>query len=234
MKKQTAAQAERALVSSVLHEIQEEERLAKAITTKLHFSEWTKWDDVIACDFSWNFLANQSESYLGFMLNAVEDTLPTPSVLKCWRQAGQTGRCPLGCGQAGSLKHILCCCPVAHNAPFNRIEWRHDSILLAIFKAVKSRAGRQDSEPQQETVFRKESGSPAIIKPTAPRRVTAILDRADDWQFQFDLPPEDGTPKPKMTFPESVAIVSGRVPRPDGIMWSEREQSVVWIELASP
>ena len=110
----------------------------RALTQKKHFSEWLKWQCALAVDLSWQqLLHKQSDSFLRFLLNSIEDSLPTPSVLKCWRQASAgDGKCPLGCNYAGSLKHILCSCEIAHRssneAPKSRITWGHDSILLAI------------------------------------------------------------------------------------------------------
>ena len=48
------------------------------------------------------------------------------------------GLCPLGCRVAGSLLHILCQ-KAMKEEPQSRIMWRHDFILLAIYKGVKDR-----------------------------------------------------------------------------------------------
>ena len=75
------------------------------------------------------------------MLNATQDSLPTPSRLKCWRQSSAgDGKCPLGCGRAGTLKHILCtCCKAIAEKPQSRITWRHDSTLLTIYRGITER-----------------------------------------------------------------------------------------------
>lgn len=240
-KAKTKSQLERTLAMSIFHEMEESKRVVEVITNKEHFGEWVRTHDVIGLDMRWESLALKSESYLTYVLNSIEDTLPTPSVLKCWRQANeQQSRCPLGCGHAGSLKHILACCPAAHNEkPQNRIKWRHDSILLAIYTAIRTRTNSEDQPcahsefEEQRTVFRTAAGSAAVTKPTTAKRDTAILDMADDWKIQFDLELQAGSPAPD-NFPAEVAVVTGIGSRPDGIMWSMEKKIVVWIELTSP
>ena len=104
-----------------------------------------------------------------FLLNSTEDSLPTPSVLKCWRQpsAGE-GKCPLGCNYAGSLKHILCSCEISHRtskeAPQSRITWCHHSILLVIHNAVKEQIDKTNSADPAETVNQIQNPLRAIFK----------------------------------------------------------------------
>ena len=83
-------------------------------------------------------ICEQERSFLTFVLNATQDSLPTPSRLKCWQQeSAGDGKCPLGCGYAGTLKHTLCGCEKAlEEKPQSRITWRHDSILLAWQRGV--------------------------------------------------------------------------------------------------
>jgi hypothetical protein len=83
-KAKTRAQEERMLAMSLFHEIEESKRVVEVITNKEHFGEWVRTHDVIGLDMRWEALAQKSESYLTFVLNSIEDTLPSPSVLKCW------------------------------------------------------------------------------------------------------------------------------------------------------
>ena len=87
---------EREQMLRVFTEIEEEARIVRALTQKKHFSEWLKWQCALAVDLSWQqLLHKQSDSFLRFLLNSIEDSLPTPSVLKCWRQASAgDGKCP--------------------------------------------------------------------------------------------------------------------------------------------
>ena len=84
-------------------------------------------------DLRWDQLLRKQDSYLRFVLNATQDSLPTPSRLNYWsKSSAGDGKCPLCSRFVGSLKHILCRCPHAINEePQSRITWRHDSILLA-------------------------------------------------------------------------------------------------------
>ena len=61
------------------------------------WGEWTKWDNVMEQDRDWQKLIMQSDDTLfRFQIGALEDTLPTPSVLHHWyskdRDAGGIGR----------------------------------------------------------------------------------------------------------------------------------------------
>ena len=118
-------------------EILEQERLVHVLSNLTNFGEWVKWEAAMQLDKRWHtLLASESDSVLRFLMCATEDVLPTPSMLKLWGQGD--GACPQGCvTEKGSLRHILCGCWAALNEkPQSRIKWRHDSILLAIFKAV--------------------------------------------------------------------------------------------------
>ena len=100
--------AQRAAMLSVYAEILEEERVVATLSQKTDFGEWVKWENAMAVNLRWEHLLNKSDSYLKFVLCATEDVLPTPSVLKVWKQwNANDGKCPLGCGRAGSPKHIL-------------------------------------------------------------------------------------------------------------------------------
>jgi len=245
----------------VFTEIEEEKRLVKALTTKSHFSEWLRWDGAMAVDLSWKrLLYHQSDSYLHFALNSIEDTCPTPSVLKCWQQkSAGDGKCPLGCGYAGTLKHILCGCKVAiDETPQSRITWRHDSILLAIHNgiqelvksvnaksppAVGDNGVQTFSNPLVVTSFKSTSGNAFNVPHSATKQ--DVLARASDWKVQFDLDMSEGMSKQRegvhsdgyrisLPFPPEIAVVSGTGSRPDGVIWSVSSKTVIWIELTSP
>merc|ERR1711964_293784 len=55
--------------------------------------------------------------------------------------------------------------------------------------------------------------------------------QSDDWQLQFDLHcPEDGQIKDRPFPPHIVATPL----RPDGLLWSDKLKTVIWVELTSP
>ena len=179
----------------------------------------------------------QSDSYLRFLPYSTRDSLPTPSVLKCWRQASAgDGKCPLGCNYADSLKHILCSCEAAHRtskeAPQSRITWRHDSILLAIYNAVKEQVDKANSADPADTANRIQNPLQTIFKSTSilsddsedkavcgnvfsvpgPKAKEEVLSGASHWKVQFDIDVTDGASlgyRTNLPFPPEIAVVSG-------------------------
>ena len=152
----------------VFKEIYEEERLVKVMSKPLedsdpdthpdekkgnYFCGWLKWKSAMMVDLRWDQLLRKQDSYLKFVLNATQESLPTPSRLKHWnKSSGGDGKCPLCSRFVGTLKHILCRCPYAiDEEPQSRITRRHDSILLAWKKAiehqVESTAGKSGESP---------------------------------------------------------------------------------------
>ena len=244
---------EREEVLQVFSEIEEQNRIVRALTKRTCFSDWLKWESALAVDLSWQHLLHkQSDSYLKFVLNSIENTLPTPDNLKRWNQsnAGE-GRCPLGCSKPGSLMHILCNCEKAHaEEPQNRIAWRHDSILFAIYHAVMDRIKEANEatpksfdevktfqNPLASIGFKSESGNTFNVP--GPKVKAEVLAQACDWQVQFDLDMGSGSSKNwhkfwHLPFPPEIAVVSGKGSRPDGVIWSTSKKIVIWIELTSP
>lgn len=252
--------AERQEILRVFKEIAEEERLVKIMSKPLiasddhpsekkgnFFCDWLKWKNASAADLRWNHLLQQQDSYLSVVLNSTQDSLPTPSRLKCWaQQSAGDGRCPLGCREAGTLKHILCGCQRAIKEPHSRITWRHDSVLLAIYRGVLDRleeAGNARKEtkeegPVTEHVFKSECGKTQRMPHVTVPQISVhyekdVFMRADDWKVQFDVDLEGGSVKNR-PFPPEVGNPGGVGSRPDGIIWSMKSKTVIWIELTSP
>ena len=274
----SADKVERAEILRIFGEIEAEKRLVKVMNRPLtgdqttvvplggcpeekqgnYFCRWLQWEDTQSAGMKWSTLLHKDPSYIRFLLNATQDSLPTPSRLRCWDATRLVdGKCPLGCREAGTLKHILCSCRRAHNAPEswpaqvkwpNRIKWRHDSVLQVIETAVlaqleheKARqaevAALEAAETHANPLFsegnigmKSETGK----KFSAPRgrcEKKPLFSEGDDWKVQFDF--ETGEAECKR-FPPEIAIVSGEGSRPDGVMWSMETNTVVWIELTSP
>tara|TARA_X000000950_G_scaffold273398_1_gene357148 strand:- start:49 stop:1680 length:1632 start_codon:yes stop_codon:yes gene_type:complete len=101
------------------------------------FAEWREWDNVMAQDREWNkLIQSRDDTILSFQLGALEDTLPTPSIRKLWYGTKVDANCKVcQSGQQCSLSHVLARCPIALEQ--GRFKWRHDSILLQIFKIVR-------------------------------------------------------------------------------------------------
>ena len=88
-------------------------------------------------DRDWNkLIQSRDDTILSFQLGALEDTLPTPSIRKLWYGTKVDATCKVcKSGKQCSLSHVLSGCPVALKQ--GRYKWRHDSILLQIFKMVR-------------------------------------------------------------------------------------------------
>ena len=222
-----------------------------------YFCGWLKWKKVVAVDLRWNQLLQKQDSFLTFVLNATQDSLPTPSRLKCWQQeSAGDGKCPLGCGRAGTLKHILCGCEKAlDEKPQSRITWRHDSILLAWQRGVVNQVevatkARRVAKPAAPIQFKshgilhteekggKEVQCPPSVSWEATRSEkpsSNVLESAQDWKVQFDIDLECvDMPKNDKPFPSEIAIISGEGSRPDGVVWSMETKTVIILELTSP
>jgi hypothetical protein len=233
---------ERKMVLQLSEKYTEEDRYLHCLKLE-HFCEWVKWDGVMAQDRNWNELIQREgdDELFRFSLAATEDVLPTPSVLKCWRVPGMVGekvKCHLCKAKQGSLSHILAGCNNGSGSALQqgRYTWRHDSILLALYKQIRSmrnegKAGlklgrcRKSSQPIK---FKSGSGA-AFAAPSISQEVVPLFEESDDWVLQFDLN-FDGQTKNK-PFPAHIAA-SGR--RPDGLIFSDKLKKVVWIELTSP
>ena len=226
-----------------------------------YFCGWLRWcKDMETSDMRWAALLRKDASYIRFLLNSVQDSLPTPSRLRCWDAKRLVdGKCPLGCKRAGTLKHILCSCKHAHEPPpdwseeqkakwHNRIKWRHDSVLQVIEAAVleqfEHETGKKEERAKLEaaqhhanplfskgTIGMKSTTGKSFSAPRGHSEKPPVFSEGDDWQVQFDFETEERACRP---FPPEIAIVSGKGSRPDGVMWSMETQTVVWIELTSP
>ena len=80
-----------------------------------------------------------SDTLFQWTIKAIEDQCPSPQVLKCWRKI-ENATCPVCLAAGCSLKHILVGCNSALQQ--NRYTWRHDSILLALYRAVREAVNR--------------------------------------------------------------------------------------------
>ena len=245
----TAEKEERQAILGVFKECQEEARIVEVMTNLEYFGEWVKWDAALQLDKSWhNLLAYESDSQLSFLLNATEDMLPTPSN-RC-RQKLQIGNmCPLGCDKVGSLVHILCgCCKGEEKVNVTegysegqwRVTWRHDSVLLAIHKAVLKVTNQSKNtqcqekrghQPDPPTALKFKDAKGDSYKHSVARApvVKGLIGKALDWKIKFDL--GEG----KTLFPAEILETNGgKGTRPDGVIWSMSTKVVVWIELTSP
>ena len=231
-KKATANGEERATVLEILDERIDELHYLHA-TQLAHFGEWCKWDGIMAQDKLWQAAIHEhNDTLFQWTIKAIEDQCPSPQVLKCWRLI-ENATCPV-CNAAGcSLKHILAGCTTALHQ--NRFTWRHDSILLAIYQAVREAVNRGlarlklgVSERPSQTTFVSSQGNKTHSRASPAE---ALFESSDDWVVQFDLDvPEDGQTK-NQPFPAHIGAVAKR---PDGLIYSDKLKKLVYIELTAP
>jgi hypothetical protein len=232
-KKDTKLGEERAEMLKVFEDRQEERRYLHGLN-KEHFAAWVMWDSVLETNHDWteSIMAPEDDLFQ-FNLAATEDVLPTPSVLKCWRELSNA-TCPLCKTKASSLKHILCGCQVALKQ--GRQLWRHDSVLLAMYQSIRALRNRgaalfqKGVKPKQvQTSFVSDKGNKTRTKATTV--APTLFETSDDWELQFDVCVKcDGQTK-NAPFPPH--IVPSKV-RPDGVIWSNKLKTVAWVELTSP
>jgi len=256
---QSQVKEERQAILRICREITEQERITYVISNLKYFGEWVKWGAAMQLDSRYhNLLAYHSDSSLRFRLCATEDVLPTESVRNVWGIEGASGMCSL-CGQRGSLLHILTQCRIDEK-PQSPQKWRHDSVLLAIFRAAKDvlervKQSREDSKSGTQKVaapvstfvsagelVQDKDGSlkePEVVEGGAVRKLkslqtpqhVALLERADDWKVHADLnAPEYGQMENTLFPPEIVPTAE----RPDLVIWSSSIKTVIWVELTSP
>ena len=232
-KKQDATAEERAEVLRAFEDITEEQRYIHSLSLE-HFSEWVKWDNVLATDPQWTrWIMSGEDDLFRFNLAATEDVLPTPSVLKCW-QIVTDASCKL-CGHKNcTLRHILCGCQTALKQ--GRQTWRHDSILYALYQQIRSmrnhgaaahKLGLKPKEAHSSFVSTKGNKFNTASTPAA----VPLFETSDDWQLQFDITVKSDSQSKNAAFPPHIAATSCR---PDAVIWSDKLETVVWIELTSP
>ena len=232
-RKETIVAEERAGVLNAFEDITEEKRYMHCLSME-HFSEWVKWDNVLKSEPRWNeWIMSGEDDLFRFNIAATEDQLPTPSVLKCWKQITDA-KCHLCNHPHSSLIHILCGCQEALKQ--GRQTWRHDSILLALYKQIRAMRNqgaasfRQKVKPKTtQTSFVSSKGNK--FSTTATPADLTLFEGSDDWQLQFDVCVKHDGQMKNSPFPPHIAA-SGQ--RPDGVMWSDKLKTVIWIELTSP
>lgn len=205
-------------------ELDEMERLSHAAQLAMQ-GQWTKWDNVMAQDWSWQaLLYSYTPTLLSFALNSIQLTLPTPDNLQRWNKRSDA-KCTL-CGRNNcTLMHILTGCPVSLRE--GRFTWRHDSILSVITEAL----GKVIEEKNKATPVKE--GTKDMIdfvrtgekpKKSTPKK-TGLLDFANDWLLHADLGEN------QLVFPTHIYITNQR---PDIVIVADSTHTVILIELTSP
>jgi len=191
---------------------------------------WTKWENVIPFDLSWeNLIYGPGPRVISFLLNAQMNSVRTPDMLKLWGYV-ESAACKLCGAMQCTLHHILVNCQ--HALEQGRYTWRHDSVLmnikhhieniLPVFNSRKPLIFAEVAKKNFHISFMREGQTKKL--PTAAVR-RGLLDYANDWKIQVDF-------KNKSTvFPPVICATSQR---PDVVLWSVLSRTVILLELTCP
>ena len=119
--------------------------------------------------------------------------------LKCWRVPGMAGgkvKCHLCKAKQGSLSHILAGCNNGSGSALRqgRYTWRHDSIIPALYKQIRSMRNEGKTglklgrckKPSQPIIFKSGSGA-AFAAPSISQEGAPLFEESDDWVLQLNL-----------------------------------------------
>ena len=187
-------------------------------------------------DLSWNRLIyNWSVAELRFALQATTDTAPTATNFHRWGNQEIDTACKL-CGRPATLRHTLNACSSALLQ--GRYTWRHNSVLSAVKHGIEAfGALPATQEAVKATLATSKSRFIKFVRPGYDSSSNTVLSRrplsstqsillqAEDWQFLFDLGPE------QLLFPPEVATTTLR---PDGVFYSLSTKPVILLELTVP
>ena len=174
------------------------------------------------------------DAELRFALQATTDTAPAATNLHRWGNQEIDTACKL-CGRPATLGHTLNACSSALLQ--GRYTWRHNSVLSALKHSIEAFwALPATQEAVKATIAASKSRFIKFVRPgydsssntvvsRRPLSSGSILLRADDWQFLFDLRPE------QLLFPPEVATTTLH---PDGVFYSLSAKTVILMELTVP
>ena len=197
---------------------EEEDRVAKAVQMGQQ-GAWTKWENIMKRDITWDELWKMTPLQAKFLITSVYDVLPTPSNLMIWGKKDDP-TCIL-CGRWCNLEHILSSCSMSLAS--GRYTWRHNQALKVIAQIIheQTKTMTKTNKKLPFINFRR-SGDP--VKTNPKRADPGILRTADDWVVTADLWHQS-------SFPQHIAPTTQR---PDLILHSDATRQVIIIELTVP
>ena len=201
----------RRLIQEEVRKGVEEDRLCKMVGLAQQ-GAWTKWEDTIQRKISWTDIWQFNFSRVGFLVQTVYDTLPSPANLHTWGKI-ESPACQL-CTKNGTLQHILSSCPKA----LNRYRWRHDQVLKVIADEVSAIIKTSKYQPDKR-VRLINFIKPGEKKQAQRKETPSLLTSAPDWQIRVDLGKQ-------LKFPEHIIETSLR---PDMVLFSNAtKQLIIW------
>ena len=213
-------QQERKAITDMIGKAEDERMFVRAVQQGIQ-GQWTRWQNVMKRDLSWNVILKSSPRLISFGLGVTFDTLGSPKNLKRWGLSSDD-KCPLcnagGCG----ISHVLSGCKVSLQT--GRYRKRHDAVLRVLAHEIQGELNKiKKQKPDQVgqwPVFVKE-GAKELPK---QKRVSRFLHSVQDWVMLVDI--DKQLKFPDFIFPTKL--------RPDMVLFSVAKRMVVMIELTCP
>lgn len=169
---------------------------------------------------TWADIRRMPQARLSFLLRATYDNSACPRNLNQW--GGDKVGCPL-CGNIkASIQHILSVCKVVLTQ--RRFRLCHNQFLAKLAEVRESCRVAANCTPAAAKPFPAgfvKSGS--MLQPPTQKRNT-VLTQCKEWLVLADL-------RKQLVFPREIGTTTLR---PDIIMWSTVEKSVLLVELSIP
>ena len=212
--------AYRKLLSSMVEELDEEKRQAKAVQLAVQ-GQWTKWCSFVKFDLSWKTILAMPQPLLLFALASTYDTLSSPSNLHRWKKITDPS-CILCKKPICTSAHVLGGCKVALKQ--GRYTFRHDNVLFSLHSIlIKFLADHPVSEEQITTPIKFVKAGAKIKR--QPKKIhSGLLNLSDDWKILIDI-------DSKLLFPSFIAVTTLR---PDMVVYSLLLKVVIILELTCP
>ena len=210
----------RKLISDTSKEINEDDYMCKALQLQVQ-GQWTRWENYIKNDLSWNSILAMPPNLLSFCLASTYDVLPSPSNLKRWRISTESS-CFL-CGKdVCTTAHVLGACKTSLSQ--GRFTFRHDSVLKNLSEILSSfvKDLPLTSPKKLNTISFVKAGKSVPKKSRS--KPSGILHLSNDWIIMTDL-------NDYYVFPGHIAPSALR---PDIVLYSNSLKHVILLELTCP
>ena len=216
----TRKKAYRNQVTAAIGHMEDSKLLSKAVQQALQ-GRWTKWENILQRDMSFNSLFRSSPRLISFTLGCTYNTVASPANLKRWGLADSEA-CVLCSAPKCTLRHILSVCPVSLSS--GRFRYRHDSVLKSICHSIQSfiNTSRSSKKPSRNIAFVKAGCS--LSSSSRNSSIDGILACASDWVLVADIDKQ-------LKFPAHIASTSLR---PDVVLFANSKRIVIIIELTCP
>ena len=179
-------------------------------------------------DISWiSMIHDLSANVLSFRINAIANSLPSPSNLHRWGIKSE-GKCYLCRKHSATAQHILSAC--YFSLKHHRYTWRHNNVLVSFHKdfieivrsSIRFNAKRVRS--QRDVVRFVKKGANAHRRHKVFKSILCI-GGALDWKIVFDF-----HNNPTIPIESNVDTLC----RPDVVIYSASKKIIIWFELTVP